>query len=316
MEELGTEGSTGAPDHLDDTEAGICGQKGLPGILREFRRLPFSCGRSGPSVWETGSETAYSAKSRLFPTDTGRVVNRFLIRYFNDIVNYHFTAHIEEDFDEIARGKKAWREMIAEFYGPFHEKIEETRKTADTFKGERLLGRDPESGKNVYVKIGRYGPMVQLGDSKTEEKPRFASLRDGQSLDGITLEEALQLLAFPKKLGRYEEEDIILAIGRYGPYIKHKNTYYSLDGSRDLSAIGREDAVGIIEDGREKKRKKLIRDFPEANIKVLHGRYGPYITHGGRNYKIPKDEDPGTLTPADCKAIIADAKKKKKPKKK
>ncbi|MDZ7821343.1 MAG: type I DNA topoisomerase [Candidatus Marinimicrobia bacterium] len=231
MEELGIgRPSTYAPTISTIQKRGYVVKKDLPGIRREFRRLLLA-DRSVRR--ETGRETAYSAKSRLFPTDTGRVVNRFLIRYFNDIVNYHFTAHIEEDFDEIARGKKAWREMIAEFYGPFHERIEETRKTADTFKGERLLGQDPESGKNVYVKIGRYGPMVQLGDSKTDEKPRFASLRDGQSLDGITLEEALQLLAFPKKLGRYEEEDVILAIGRYGPYIKHKNTDYSLDGSRE-----------------------------------------------------------------------------------
>ncbi|MDZ7795800.1 MAG: topoisomerase C-terminal repeat-containing protein [Candidatus Marinimicrobia bacterium] len=205
--------------------------------------------------------------------------------------------------------------MIAEFYEPFHKKIEETKDTGKTFKGERLLGSDPESGKNVYVKIGRYGPMVQMGESGDEEKPRFASLRDDQSLDTISLEEALELLAFPKILGTYEDEDILLAIGRYGPYIKHKNTYYSLGKTEELSAVDRERAIRVIEEGREKKKKRLIHDYSGEKIKVLNGRYGPYISYAGKNYKIPKDSDPEKLTPADCKEIITKSKKKKTKKK-
>ncbi|MFO7840895.1 MAG: type I DNA topoisomerase, partial [Fidelibacterota bacterium] len=309
MEELGIgRPSTYAPTISTIQKRGYVVKKDLPGIKREFRFYQLE---EGKITREVKTETANSVKSRLFPTDIGRVVNRFLIHYFDDIINYNFTARIEEDFDEIARGKKEWHEMIAEFYDPFHKKIEETKDTGKAFKGERLLGSDPESGKNVYVKIGRYGPMVQMGESGEEEKPRFASLRDDQSLDTISLEEALELLAFPKILGTYEDEDIILAIGRYGPYIKHKNTYYSLGKAEELSAVDRERAISVIEEGREKKRKRLIHDFSGEKIKVLNGRYGPYISYAGKNYRIPKGSDPEKLTPAGCKEIIAKSKKKK-----
>lgn len=256
-------------------------------------------------------EKANAVRSKLFPTDIGRVVNKFLIKFFDDILDYNFTANIEADFDEIADGKREWREVIAEFYGPFHAKVEETKEKSETFKGERLLGVDPETGKNVYAKIGRYGSMVQLGESQDEEKPRFASLLENQRIDTISFEAALDLLSFPKNIGNYEDEPMHVAFGRFGPYIKHKSKFYSIPKADNPAEVGPERAIEIIEAKREKDRNKTIHNFEKEGIQVLNGRYGPYIAFDKTNYKIPKGTEPQELTPEACLDIIKNSKKPK-----
>jgi len=268
---------------------------------------------------EVKTEKANAVKSKLFPTDIGRVVNKFLVTYFDDIINYNFTAHIEEDFDEIADGKIEWHAMIKEFYGPFHKKIEDTKETSETFKGERFLGVDPESGQNVYVKIGRFGPMVQLGESQSEEKPKFASLQDDQRLDTIDLKAALSLLSFPKKIGTYEDEIMVVAFGRFGPYVRHKGKFYSIPKTDMPAEVGPERAIELIEAGRERERKKVIHNFEKEKIQVLNGRYGAYIKYDGNNYKMPKGTEAEKLDVAACMEIIKNTKpsgSKKKTKKK
>ena len=302
MEELGIgRPSTYAPTISTIQNRGYVEKGDKSGEERKYRRLLL---KEGSISAEILTEVANAAKARLYPTDTGRVVNRFLAEYFEDIINYNFTAAIEQDFDDIAGGKREWHAMIREFYDPFHARIEKNLDNKENFKGERLLGKDPISGKNVYVKIGRFGPMVQLGESRGDEKPRFAGLKDEQRMDSITLDEAMELLAYPKEIGRYEDAPLILAVGRYGPYIKHKNAFYPVPKNTEISTITSEKAIGLIETSRERDRNKLIHDFPQEKIRVLNGRYGPYISHDGKNYKIPKHTDIEKLTAETCREII------------
>jgi DNA topoisomerase-1 len=309
MEELGIgRPSTYAPTISTIQKRGYVEKGNKPGVDRDYRQYTLI---GSDLKREVKKEKANAVKSKLFPTDIGRVVNKFLVSYFDDIINYNFTAHIEEDFDEIADGKIEWHEMIKEFYGPFHAKIEETKDKSETFKGERFLGVDPKSGKNVYVKIGRFGPMVQLGESKSEEKPRFASLLEDQRLDTIDLTAALDLLSFPKTVGTYEDEPMVVAFGRFGPYVRHKGKFYSLPKTDNPAGVGAERAIELIEAGREKERKKVIKDFSDKHIQVLNGRYGPYIAFEKKNYKIPKGTDPESLTPEQCMEIIEKSKKTK-----
>ena len=255
------------------------------------------------------SENIGSEKAKLFPTDIGTLVNKFLLEYFNDIIDYNFTASVEKEFDEIALGKKEWNHMIKNFYDPFHNKIQDTLENAARFSGEKLLGVDPSSGNNVYVKIGRYGPMVQIGDSDKEDKPKFAGLRKDQSLETITFEEALKLFDFPRSLGNFEEEEVTVAIGRFGPYAKHKNKFYSLKKEDDPSLIKLNRAIELIEEKRQSDLKKIIKEFAEDKlVQVLQGRYGPYLVINKQNYKIPKDNVPENLTLEDCYAISKDPK--------
>lgn len=319
MEELGIgRPSTYAPTISTIQNRGYVEKGDKPGEERKYRKLLL---KEGSISAETLTEVANAAKARLYPTDTGRVVNRFLTEYFEDIINYNFTAAIEQDFDDIAEGKREWHEMIREFYDPFHARIEKNLDNKENFKGERLLGKDPASGKNVYVKIGRFGPMVQLGESRSGEKPRFAGLQDDQRLDSITLKEAMELLAYPKEIGRYEDAALILALGRYGPYIKHKDAFYPVPKNTEISTITSDTAIVLIETSRERDRNKLIHDFVQEKIRVLNGRYGPYISHSGKNYKIPKHTDIEKLTADACREIIRQSppknqKKKSGPKKK
>jgi DNA topoisomerase-1 len=258
---------------------------------------------------QTVSENIGSEKAKLFPTDIGIIVNKFLMEYFDDIVDYNFTASVEKEFDEIALGKKVWNEMIKSFYGPFHEKVQQTLENAGRFSGERLLGTDPESGKNVYVKIGRFGPMVQIGDADSDEKPRFAGLRKDQDLETIILEEALKLFDYPRSLGTYEDEEVTVAIGRFGPYVKHKNKFFSLKKEDDPATIELSRAIELIEEKRLGDQKKIIKEFDEdKKVQVLQGRYGPYLVIDKKNYKIPKEYDPQALTLEDCYAIAKDPK--------
>jgi DNA topoisomerase-1 len=231
------------------------------------------------------------------------------MEYFDNIIDFHFTAKVEKEFDEIALGKKEWNKMIKSFYRPFHEKIEDTLENAGRFSGEKLLGIDPDSGKNVYVKIGRFGPMVQIGDSDTEEKPKFAGLRKNQSVETITLKEALKLFDFPRSIGTFEDEEVTVAIGRFGPYVKHNNKFVSLKKEDNPATIDLKRAIELIEDKRQADQKKIIREFKEdASVQVLQGRYGPYLVIDKQNYKIPKDVEPESLTLEQCYEISKDPK--------
>ncbi len=227
-------------------------------------------------------------------------------------MDYNFTAKVEKEFDEIARGMKEWNRMIKSFYNPFHEKVEETMETSEKVKGERLLGTDPKSGRNIYARIGRYGPMVQIGDREEDKKPQFAGLRKNQSIETITLEEALELFKFPRQVGTYEGEEVMVSIGRFGPYVKHKGKFVSLKQEDNPSTINEKRAIELIEEKREKERNKYIKTFEDEDIQVLNGRWGPYISHKKKNYKIPKDVDAKTLTLEDCKKIIKESGTKKK----
>ena len=254
-----------------------------------------------------------SDKIRFYPTDIGTLVNRFLNEYFQNIIDYNFTAKVEKEFDEIALGKKEWNQMIKDFYAPFHEKIEKTQTTSGKFSGERLLGQDPESGKNVYVKIGRYGPIAQIGDTDSETKPKFAGLRKDQSLETITLKEALKLFDYPRDLGEFENENVSVSIGRFGPYVKHNNKFYSLKKGTDPQNIELAHAIEIIKEKREAEKKKIIKEFTEdKEVRVLNGRYGPYLVIKKQNYKIPKNTDPEALTLEDCYKIAQDPENKPK----
>lgn len=254
---------------------------------------------------ETRKEITGAEKMKLFPTDIGKVVTDFLIENFQDIMDYSFTAQVEKEFDEIAEGQKEWTKMIDSFYRPFHETAEHTEKNADRATGERLLGVDPASGRNVYARLGRFGPMVQIGEADNEEKPKFSSLQAGQSMDEITLEEALDLFKLPRELGEFEGEKMVAAVGKYGPYVRHKKTFVSL-GEEDPLTVTKETAIALIMEKRDQLKKMMINEFKDGDsvVQVKNGQYGPYIAVGRKNYKIPKDVEPASLTLEDCKAII------------
>ncbi len=262
------------------------------GITRELQQLTL---QSGKIKAETKKEKTGFEKGKLFPTDIGILVNQFLVQHFSAIVDYQFTAKVEVEFDEIAQGKKVWSEMLSDFYEPFHKQVELTNKNAERFSGERLLGTDPKSGKNVFVKIGRYGPIAQIGDTKSEEKPLFASLKKGQSLESVTLEEALDLFKLPRTIGTYENEEMIAAIGRFGPYIKHGSSFYSIPKGEDPLEIEEVRAIEIIEAKRKSdiltKEPKVIGLFEGKDISIAKGRFGPYLKHKEGFYSIPRGED-------------------------
>ena len=266
-------------------------------------------------------EKGYAEKGKLFPTDIGCVVNTFLMEHFNDILDYNFTATVEKDFDEIAAGKKAWRKVIDSFYQPFHRNIRQTQQSAQRTTGSRLLGTDPKSGKNVYAKIGRYGTLVQIGETNTDEKPLFASMKKGQSIENITLDQALELFNLPRTLGTFEDKEIIVSIGKFGPYVRHNGKFYSLGKNDDPYEVTLERAIEIVVKKRDAELKKeaLKKDFPHeigihdgdpvvSNI----GRFGPYLTFRGENFRLTKDIDPLSLSLDDAMKIVNDAGKKRK----
>ncbi len=270
-------------------------------------------------VKEQKSEITGAEKSKLFPTDIGAVVNDFLVQHFNGIVDFHFTAGVEKQFDEIAQGLEDWTKMLKKFYDPFHQEVEETIKTADRASGERELGIDPKSGKKMSVRIGRYGPFVQIGEAvEGEEKPAYASLRTGQMIETITLEEALELFKLPKKIGVFEDKEMTVAIGKFGPYIRHNSMFYSLPKGIDPLDADEKLGMEIIENKRKADAEKLIKTFTEDEaMRIENGRWGPYIKFGKLNVKIPKGKEPEGLSYADCKALVETAEKEpKKPVKK
>ncbi len=250
---------------------------------------------------------------RFYPTDVGRIVNNFLTKHFTDYVDYDFTAHLEDELDEISRGEKDWVPVLEEFWQPFKQLLEDkevsvSRKEANQ---ARELGTDPKSGKPVSVRMGRYGPYVQIGDPEDEEKPQFAGLRPGQKMDSITLEEALELFKLPRELGTTPEGEPVSAnIGRFGPYIKYGKSYVSLK-DEDPHTVTLERALELIQEKKLADANRIIHDFSDAGIQVLNGRYGPYITDGKKNARVPKDVDPKSLDLETCKKLIAEAPDKK-----
>lgn len=279
---------------------------------REFNVLKLKAGKISDKMKEenTGAE-----KSKLFPTDIGIVVNDFLTEYFPQILNYNFTAEVEKEFDSIAVGKIQWTKSIDKFYKNFHPMVEDTMKNSERKVGERILGVDPKTGRQLSVKLGKYGPLAQIGTAEEEEKPVFASLRKEQSIESITLDEALELFKLPRQIGVYENKEMIVAIGRFGPYIRHNGAFFSLPKTDDPMGITVERAIEIIEEKRTAEKNRIINTLGSDNeIQVLNGRFGPYFTFGKINYKIPKGTDPASLTEEICRELIAsqpDAGKKK-----
>lgn len=240
-------------------------------------------------------------KAKLFPTDIGMIVNDFLDENFSNIMNYNFTAEVEKEFDTIAEGKLDWTKAIDLFYKDFHPTVEKSKEHSERKVGERILGEDPKTGRQVSVKIGRYGPMVQIGTAEEEDKPQFASLLKGQSINSISLEEALELFKLPREVGEYEESTVVIGIGRFGPYVRHAKKFVSLGKEDDPLSISLDRAIELIEAKREQDKNSLIKTFDEEpDLQVLKGRYGPYIKFKKKNFKIPKGTDPEALTLEKC----------------
>jgi len=257
-------------------------------------------------------------KRRFIPTDTGRVVERFLENHFKAYVNYEFTARMEDQLDAISRGEEEWIPLLESFWKPFEKRVREKEESVDRSeaKGSRLLGTDPKSGKPLSVRLGRYGPHAQIGTRDDEDKPAFAGLRPGQSLETITLEEALDLFKLPRELGVTPEgEKVFAAIGRFGPYIRYDSKFVSLKDI-DPHEVTLEQALKLVAEKKEFEANRIIKTFDGTEIQVLHGRYGPYITDGNKNARMPKDREPESLTQAECEELIAAAPDRKRGKKK
>ncbi len=305
MEELGIgRPSTYAPtiSTIQQREYVTKGEK--PGEKRDFDVLTLANGKIRKSK---KSETVGAEKGKLIPTDIGVVVNDFLTQYFPDILDYNFTAEMEEKFDAVARGDSSWNDSIGEFYGVFHPAVESANGMRLEHKvGERVLGTDPKSGEPVSVKIGRFGPVVQIGATDGEIKPRFASLRPEQSVFDITLDEALKLFDLPRSLGELDGKEVTVAVGRFGPYVKHDGKFVSIPSDLSPMEITLAQACGLIEAKKEAEAKKLVKSFDEdADMQILNGRYGVYIAYKKKNYKIPKTvADPSSLTLEQCLEIV------------
>jgi len=308
LEELGIgRPSTYAPTISTIVKRGYVEKRDKEGIKRDFRILELKDGAIRKMVEQenTGAE-----KSKLFPTDLGLVVTDFLKMYFDDIMDYHFTARIEEEFDEVAQGRMLWSKMIDDFYNPFKKDVDKTIETAERINGERELGIDAQSGKKVMARMGRYGPMVQIGDVNDEEKPRFAKLKNTQSIETINFDEAMELFRLPRNLGEFEGSDVVVNIGRFGPYIAHDKKFYSLGKEHDPYSISYDTATPLVVEKRAAKEQRTIKVFEKEKIQLLRGPYGPYIKQGLRNYKLPKEkqETAADLSLEEVKAIIEEVK--------
>ena len=307
MEELGIgRPSTYAPTIQTIQNRGYVERADREGQRRNYTVLTLKDGAVKRAV---KSEVYGADKGKLLPTDVGIVVNDFLVDQFPNIVDYNFTARVEEEFDTIAEGKTAWSGAIGDFYQRFHPEVERaTHERPAQRVGQRILGVQPSTGLQVSVSIGRYGPMAQLGTAEDAEKPRFASLQKGQSLETITLEEALALFDLPKNIGEYEGEVMTVAVGRFGPYVRHAGKFYSLPKDTDPLSCTAEQAIEIIREKRESEEKSLLKSFAEdADLSIRTGRFGPYLKYKTDNYKLPKDVDPTSMSYDDCMKLIADA---------
>ena len=312
LEELGIgRPSTYAPtiQTIQNREYVVKGDK--EGVERAYTVVSLSKGKIEEAE---KTETVGADRNKLMPTDIGTVVNDFLMEYFPDVLDYNFTASVEKEFDSVAEGELVWTKAIDKFYKIFHPIVEATAAVKTEHKvGERELGIDPKSGNPVFVKIGRYGPVVQIGaahaDDKEAPKPQFASLMKGQSIDTITLEEALKLFDLPRTVGEYEGKVMVAAVGRFGPFIRHDGKFVSIPKDLNPLTITAEEAIALIDGKREKDEQRFIKKFEEdPEMEILKGRFGPYISYQKANYRIPKTiTDPASLTLEDCKKIIAEA---------
>ena len=306
MEELGIgRPSTYAPTIQTIQNRGYVERADREGQRRNYTVLTLKDGAVKRAV---KSEVYGADKGKLLPTDVGIVVNDFLVDQFPNIVDYNFTARVEEEFDTIAEGKTAWSGAIGDFYQRFHPEVERaTHERPAQRVGQRILGVQPSTGLQVSVSIGRYGPMAQLGTAEDAEKPRFASLQKGQSLETITLEEALALFDLPKNIGEYEGEVMTVAVGRFGPYVRHAGKFYSLPKDTDPLSCTAEQAIEIIREKRESEEKSLLKSFAEdADLSIRTGRFGSYLKYKTDNYKLPKDVDPTSMSYEDCMKLIAE----------
>lgn len=306
LEELGIgRPSTYAPtiSTIQNREYVVKGEK--LGEKREYKVLAL---KNGILKTSKKTETTGADKGKLIPTDIGVIVNDFLQEYFPSIMDYNFTATVEETFDKIAEGEEKWNDGIRQFYNTFHPDVEKVSNLRLEHKvGERILGNDPKTGKPVSVKIGRFGPVVQLGSAEDEEKPQFASLNKDQSINTLTLEQALKLFELPRDLGEFEGAMVTVAVGRFGPYVKHNGKFVSIPKGITPETITLEEAQQLIIEKRESETKKVLRTFDEEpEMEVLNGRFGVYIAYKGKNYKIPKGTDVDTLTLVDCLKIVED----------
>ena len=315
LEELGIgRPSTYAPtiQTIQNREYVVKGDK--EGTERTYSVITLSKGK----IKETEKKEVVGAdRSKLMPTDIGTVVNDFLMEYFPSVMDYNFTASVEKEFDQVAEGELIWTKAIDKFYKMFHPIVEATSAVKTEHKvGERELGIDPKSGKPVFVKIGRYGPVVQIGAAHAEDKnapkPQFASLMKGQSIDTITLEEALKLFDLPRTIGEYEGKVMVAAVGRFGPFVRHDGKFISIPKDLNPLTITPEEAIGLIEEKRKKDEQRFIKRFDEEpEMEILNGRFGPYIVYKGTNYRIPKTvTNPVELSVEDCKKIVAEAAEK------
>jgi DNA topoisomerase-1 len=300
MEELGIgRPSTYAPTISTIQKRNYVQRKTIPARQVKVKKLIFE---DGKITEKTLTEKQGYEKNKLVPTDMGFIVTDFLTGHFSDILDYNFTAQVEEEFDRIARGEEEWKSLIRRFYEQFDPVVEKVEKESKRAKGERLLGVDPETGQKVYVKYGPYGPMVQLGESLQKTKPRYASLLPGMSLMDVTLEEALELLKLPKKIGEIDGEEVVVGMGKFGPYVRYQNKFFNIPPHINPLKITLEDALAVI-------RRKQGMDKPLAHVDgqpvvLSSGRYGPYLKWKGLNIPIPKGTDPHSLQEEDIRRLI------------
>jgi DNA topoisomerase I len=309
LEELGIgRPSTYAPIISTIQARGYVAREERPGEKRSLIVLTLA---KGKITRNEKTEITGKEKSKLFPKDIGMIVNDFLIKNFPDILDYNFTAGVEKQFDEIAGGDLEWGKMISVFYSPFHKSVDEALSKKERMTGSRELGTDPATGLPVFVKMSKYGPVVQLGEASPGNKPRFANLRRDQLLETITLSEALVLFSLPRSLGMHNGNEMVVGTGKFGPYVRYDGKFYSLKrGVDDPYSITAERAAELIAEKQDSEKKKVIADF--GDIQVLNGRYGPYITKDKNNFRIPKEVDPNKLTKEECLGIIEKGGTKKK----
>jgi DNA topoisomerase-1 len=306
LEELGIgRPSTYAPTISTIITRGYVAKEDRAGTERNYTKITL---KSNDIKSEKQNEIVGVEKSKFFPSDIGIVVNDFLTENFPNILNYQFTAKIEEYFDEIADGQLDWIAMLNNFYKPFHKKVDDSLENSQSTKAERILGIDPKSGKQVSARIARFGPIVQLGENEDPDK-KFSSLKKGQLIETLTIDEALKLFELPRTIGEYENKEVVASTGRFGPYVLHDSKFISMKKDvDDPYTITIERAIELIEEKRKTDNEKIIAKF--GDIEVLNGFYGPYITYDGKNYKIPKNQDPKRLTRDDCLALIDTQKNK------
>ena len=304
LEQLGIgRPSTYAPTIATIQKRGYVVKEDREGTTRKYKVISMI---NNNITQTTETENVGREKSKLFPTDIGMLVNDFLVDHFETILDYSFTANVENEFDEIAKGKIEWNQMIQEFYTPFHLTVERTSKEADRVVGNRILGTDPKTGKPVSVRLGKYGPLAQIGDNDDEDK-KYASLRAGMSIESVTLEQALSVFGLPRAIGEFEGKEIKASIGRFGPYLSHNSAFYSLEKTDDPYTVELDRAIDLIELGRKKLAEKKLKIFDNnPELQILKGRWGPYLYYKKENYKLPKNAVIEDLTEEDCLKIVSE----------